>query len=96
MSKKCNGRIKLSELIKRIKIISFRYTNKVTEDNRKYFGVVAQELAEIFDPEEYSIVNKDSEGYYQVDYVQLVPLLVKQIQTLESRIKKLEMKDNGG
>lgn len=83
----------ISEIIKKIRVIEFRYNNKVTTDKRKRFGCIAQELAEIFDPEIYSIVTMEDDGYYCVDYVQLVPLLIKHIQTLETRIEKLENKE---
>jgi len=84
--------MKISEIFKKIQIIKFRYSDKVTLDNRKNFGVIAQELAEIFDPKEYSIVTMEDDGYYTVNYIQLIPLLIKHVQNLEQRIKLLEEK----
>jgi len=82
--------MKPSEIIKHLKIISFRYEDKVTSDKRKNFGVVAQQIAEYFDPKDFSITNTDIEGFYKVDYIQLIPLLIKYIQDLEKRVEVLE------
>jgi hypothetical protein len=61
--------------------------------DEKQVGFVAQELAEVF-PE---VVSEDNNGYYNVDYGKLTPLLVeaikeqqKQIEALNKRIDELE------
>jgi len=82
--------MKINEIINKIRIATFRYKDKVTPNNKKYFGVMAQDLAKILDPEEYSVVRMEEDGFYAVDYIQLVPLLIKHVQELEKRIDDLE------
>lgn len=51
-----------------------------------HFGVSAQELKEIYP----NLVVEGQDGYLAVNYVELVPVLIRSIQELNERIKDLE------
>lgn len=73
------------ELCRHLKAVKFRYDKDKhpdhIDDERIFFGVIAQDLTKIFSLDKYSIVSKDkNSGYLKVDYSQLVPLLIKAIQ----------------
>lgn len=80
----------ISEIFKNIRTVTFRYKTKVSRDNRKNFGVIAQEVAEVFDPKDYSVVNMEEDGYFSVRLIQFVPLLIEYCKELEKRIELLE------
>lgn len=50
------------------------------------YGVIAQELKECF-PE---LVYEDDEGNYTVDYIGLIPIMIKMIQSQQSKIESCE------
>ena len=65
------------------------YTIIDSNDDKKHFGVLAHELAEIYP----NLVDgeKDCSGKMQtVNYVGLIPILIKRIQILKKKIKELE------
>ena len=53
---------------------------------KKHYGVVAQELQELFP----TLVDKDQDGYLGVNYVELVPVLVCAIQELKAQVDALQ------
>ena len=65
------------------------------EGKKKHFGFIAQELKQAMDEGEfkskdYSIWNEDENSMQSISYVELVPLLVKAIQELSTKIEELE------
>lgn len=74
-----------SSLIDAIKVRSFKW-NANNSDQR--YGFIAQELLEVA-PEAVS-VPADEEAMMGVDYSKLVPMLVKEIQSLRARVAQLE------
>lgn len=79
----------IEKVVGDLKPCEFRYKGEL--DNGKLnLGVMAQDVIKNFPEESYSIVTKDENGFYKVDYVQLIPLLIKNIQVLNERIEKLE------
>jgi len=60
-----------------------RYDSMQTTDR---YGFIAQELQEVF-PE---LVDEDEEGFLNVDYVGLIPILVEAVKELESRVETME------
>lgn len=74
------------EKIKKLKPINFRYK---INDSELHYGLIAQELAEIF-PD--LVVKNPAEDFYRVKYIELIPILIKGIQELTKRIEKLEEK----
>lgn len=61
-------------------------TNNEIRDN---FGFIAQELKEVF-PE---LVTEDETGYFSIDYISLIPVLVEAMKELQSEMNAL--KDKG-
>ena len=66
------------------------YLNK--KSNKQDIGLIAHELQEIY-PE---LVNgeKDGEEFQSVNYIGLIPILIKEIQVLKERVKILEERNN--
>ena len=67
------------------------------EGRKKHFGLIAQELKLAmdesgFDSKNYSIWDKDDYSIQSVAYVELVPLLIKAVQELSSKVQELESK----
>ncbi|MEP1227600.1 tail fiber domain-containing protein [Ekhidna sp.] len=56
--------------------------------DKKQYGVIAQELKKVF-PE---LVSKGKEGYYRVNYEQLIPVLVAAMQEQQEQINSLNKK----
>jgi hypothetical protein len=74
-----------SGLIDAIKVRSFKWN---ADDSEQRYGFVAQELVEVA-PEAVS-VPADEDQMMGVDYSKLVPMLVKEIQSLRARVAQLE------
>jgi len=83
--------------IKQIQVYTYNYNDiyyndftpeQKQKDQRKRFGVIAQELEEIF-PE---LVNKPDllSEYYGVDYVGMIPILVEAIKEQQNIIENLQ------
>lgn len=67
--------------------------NYYTDDdllNRIHYGLIAQELQEIIP----DIVYEGADGYLSVNYIEIIPFLIKAIQDLKSEIN--EMKASSG
>lgn len=67
----------------------YYYTNDSKLLEKKHYGLIAQELKEIYP----DLVYESGNGYLSVNYIELVPILIKSIQELTSKIDALE-KDN--
>jgi hypothetical protein len=50
------------------------------------YGLIAQEVEKVLP----NIVNTDSEGYKSVNYNELIPLLLKNVQEQDKKIKELQ------
>jgi hypothetical protein len=74
-----------SNLIDAIKVRSFKWN---ADDSEQRYGFVAQELVEVA-PEAVSVPT-DEDQMMGVDYSKLVPMLVKEIQSLRARVAQLE------
>jgi Chaperone of endosialidase len=61
--------------------VKFRFK----EDNKESIGLIAQELEEYYP----FLVNTNSE-YYSVNYIGLIPVLIKEIQLLKMKVSDLE------
>lgn len=55
-------------------------------NNRVQYGYVAQELKEVFP----DLVMEDEDGYYSVDYIGLIPLLVDAVKNLSAEVASLK------
>lgn len=54
--------------------------------SKKHYGVIAQELQELFP----TLVEEGQDGYLGVNYVELVPVLVRAIQELKAQVDALQ------
>jgi hypothetical protein len=73
-------------LIDSIKVRSFDW---ISNNSHQRYGMVAQELAEVVPEAVHTPANP--EEMMAVDYSKLVPLLVKEIQSLRARVAALEL-----
>lgn len=56
------------------------------DNNKKSFGLIAQDVEEIFP----HMVETSEEGIKSVSYIQLIPILIKEIKELKEEIKKMK------
>lgn len=70
--------------------VSYTYPEDSPILKTDHYGLIAQELKEIY-PE---LVSEGEDGYLSVNYMELVPILIKSIQELTSKVNALE-KENG-
>jgi len=69
---------------------NFPKTKKVQKEKTEY-GFLAQELKEVYP----DLVSQDTLGYYLVDYIGLIPILVEAIKDQKVLIDQLTTKING-
>lgn len=74
-----------SDLIDSIQVRSFKWN---ANDSEQRYGMIAQELVEVA-PEAVS-VPQDEDEMMGVDYSKLVPMLIKEIQSMRLRLAQLE------
>ena len=60
------------------------------EINRRHYGVSAQELQELYP----DLVLEGQDGYLVVNYVELVPILIRSIQELKQELDEVKGQDN--
>lgn len=83
------------DLINKIKPCTFQYKqmneNGLVDDNNLiHFGCIAQELNELLPENEFALVKKMEDGYYAVNYMELIAPLIKAVQELSKKVEKLE------
>ena len=68
-------------------ILPRKYINKLT--NKPEFGLIADEVEQIFP----QVVNnhKDSLELQSVNYIQFIPLLIKEVKDLKNKFKQLNI-----
>lgn len=76
-----------SSLIDAIRVRSFKWN---ADDSEQRYGVIAQELLEVAPEAVHQ--PQDPEEMMAVDYSKLVPMLVKELQSLRARVAELEGK----
>ncbi len=62
----------------------------ISSDKKTHFGLSAQDLQKIY-PE---LVSENKEGYLTVNYIELVPLLIRSIQEMQEEIESLQSTNN--
>ena len=83
------------EKIGRLRPAEYSYNDPSKGDIEKLsMGIMAQDINEVWSFEEYSILHKDFQGIYSVDYYQLIAPMVKAIQELSAKVEELEEKLN--
>lgn len=81
------------ELVKKLKPIKFRYdptrfTGPI--DDRIHFGFSAQDLATVLSDKEFAAVTKDPNGFYMINYIELISPLAKALQEAIGEIEILK------
>jgi len=92
----------MKKLFEYLKPCFYKYNDRIPnlETDKYTMGIMAQDIrmgieASGFNPDEFSIVQKDDTGYYHVKYVQLIPVLVAKIKELEEEINQIKKDING-
>tara|TARA_B110000967_G_C18798961_1_gene517362 strand:- start:328 stop:1080 length:753 start_codon:yes stop_codon:yes gene_type:complete len=73
------------ETVDHLRPVKFNWKNK--NDDRDVFGVIAQEVDEVYP----DTINKTGE-FMKVDYIQFIPILIKEVQDLKKMNKILMAK----
>ena len=77
--------------IGRLKPAEYSYTDPSKgETERLSMGVMAQDIDKIWPYEKYSILQKDIQGNYAVEYHQLIAPMIKSIQELSAKVDDLQ------
>jgi len=63
----------------------YYYTNDSKLLERKHYGLIAQELKEIYP----DLVYESEDGYLSVNYMEIIPILVKTIQDLKDKVDNI-------
>ena len=67
------------------KLRPVQYKWKREPDGKRCFGFIAQEIEMIYP----NIIRKDERGFYSMDYLQLIPVSIKNLQIQDNCIKEL-------
>lgn len=85
------------DFIKKLKPAIFKYKADTPQgvSDKKHFGFIAQDIAEILDDKnKYAILKKDENGYYLVDHGEIIAPLVKAVQELSDKVDRLSRGEN--
>ena len=74
-----------NNIIKSINSYEFDWNDKAEREG-KGFGFLAQEVKEVIP----HAVKEDNKGHLGVDYIQFIPILLKEIKDLKARVDELE------
>ncbi len=70
--------------------VRYKYEHDSPILKTDHYGLIAQELREIY-PE---LVYEGGDGYLSINYIELIPLLIKSIQELNGKVEELENNAN--
>jgi len=77
------------DFIKKLKPCMWKFKPGPLADGKDHFGLIAQDINEIVDRENYGfVVFKD--GYFAVNYHEFIGPLIKAVQELSERVENLE------
>ncbi|MCR5711849.1 MAG: tail fiber domain-containing protein [Prevotella sp.] len=87
-----NLKDRTSELFPDSKDMDEKVTKFVAKEKAKrHFGVSAQELQQLFP----NLVEEGQDGYLAVNYIELVPVLIRSIQELKQELDETKNSENG-
>ena len=72
----------------KLKPVTFEW--KKQKEKKTIKGFIAQEVQEIFP----DMIHTNSEKFLSIDYMQMIPILIQQIQFLTKEIETLKNKKN--
>lgn len=70
--------------------VHMAYNENAQEIKNVHFGLIAQEVEEIYP----NLVYKDEAGYMSINYIELIPLLIKEIQELSAEVEALKKEES--
>lgn len=78
------------EKIKQLRPAEHLYTDISKGDTKRLtMSVMAQNINQVWPIEKYSILNRDSDGFFTVEVQQLIAPMIKAIQELSEEIEQL-------
>ena len=87
-----NLKDRTSELFSDSKDMDEKVTKFIAkEKTKRHFGVSAQELQQLFP----NLVEEGQDGYLAVNYIELVPVLIRSIQELKQELDETKNSENG-
>jgi hypothetical protein len=69
-------------------LIPVEYNFTADIKKKKHYGFIAQEVETLFP----NLVNDNNLGYKSINYIELIPILINKIHTIQNEIKKLKDK----
>ena len=79
------------EVISNLKPTKYKYKSDSHGSTERFtLGIMAQDINKVYPVNEYSILNKDVDDYFMVDYVQLIAPMIKAIQELKDEVERLK------
>lgn len=79
----------ISEIINQLRPCSFSYNDLTGQKTGKIsFGLIAQDVLQLFPNDKYTIVSSQEKGY-AVNYWELIPFLILQVQKQNREIQAL-------
>ncbi len=70
--------------------VHMAYNENAQEIKNVHFGLIAQEVEEVYP----NLVYKDEAGYMSINYIELIPLLIKEIQELSAEVEALKKEES--
>jgi len=80
------------DFIRKLKPCKWRY-KKPFDDGVEHFGFIAQEVDELASHHDYGFVIVDKKGIYGLSITEFIGPIVKAMQELDEKIRKLEEKE---
>lgn len=79
----------ISEIINQLRPCSFSYNDLTGQKTGKIsFGLIAQDVLQLFPNDKYTIVSNQEKGY-AINYWELIPFLILQVQKQNKEIQAL-------
>jgi len=80
--------ITFTDIVKELKPVTFKFK----DSEKTSFGFIAQDLLEVFNDQEFTVVGTSEDGMYNVNYIEFIPILTRALQGLIKRVEQLEEK----
>ena len=85
------------DFINSVNVVEYRLKPSFSniKENKKQYGVIAQQVKEALiksgvDIDDITMIDRDDEGYYAIEYEQFIAPLIKAVQELSDEVKKLK------
>lgn len=81
------------DFIKKLKPCSWFYKAGPLSDGKEHLGLIAQDVNEIVDRDDYAFVVMKN-GFYAINYHEFIGPLIKSVQELSKKIDELEKQND--